>query len=155
MAGRHRRELRALGPAAEFFAERRRGVQHLRADQIRQRPRQHPQGRPDFAEPLRPVQRQRAGAALTAQRLQQPRQAEDVVAVVMGQADGVHLHQVDSGPAGGSLGPLAAVEQEAVSSAFGHRSREGAVGQGHGGRCTQQCNGQHNVSPYHKKSRWL
>ena len=82
-------------------------------------------------------------------------QAEDVVAVVMGQADGVHLHQVDSGPAGGSLGSLAAVEQEAVSSAFGHRRREGAVGQGHGGRCTQQCNGQHKVSPYHKKSRWL
>lgn len=95
------------------------------------------------------------GFVLLMQRLQQPRQAEDVVAVVMGQADGVHLHQVDSGPAGGSLGPLAAVEQEAVSSAFGHRRREGAVGQGHGGRCTQQCNGQHKVSPYHKKSRWL
>ena len=124
-------------------------------DGIRQRPGQGAQGRPDGIQPGRPVERQRAGAALTAQRLQQPRQAEDVVAVVMGQADGVHLHQVDSGPAGGSLGPLAAVEQEAVSSAFGYRRREGAVGQGHGGRCTQQCNGQHKVSPYHKKSRWL
>ena len=125
------RELRALGPAAEFFAERRRGVHHLRADQIRQRPRQHPQCRPDFAEPLRPVQRQRAGAALTAQRLQQPRQAEDVVAVIMGQADGVHLHQVDSGPAGGSLGPLAAVDQQITAVTARHHCSQPAIRKRH------------------------
>ena len=143
VAGGDRRQLCPLRPAAEALPERRRGVQHLGADRIGQRPGQHPQRGPDLAEAFRAVQRQRAGTTLTAQRLQKPRQAEDVVAVVVGQADGVQLHQVDPGPAGGGLGALAAVEQKAVPPAFGHCRRKCAVGQGHGGRRAQQCNGQH------------
>ena len=78
--------------------------------------------------------------------LQQAGQAEDMVAVVVGQADGVQLHQVDPGAAGSGLGALAAVEQQAVPAAVGHRRRQGAIGQGHGGRCAQQSNGQHKKS---------
>ena len=104
-------------------------------------------GAPDRLHPLgRAKDRQRPGAALTAQRLQQAGQAEDMVAVVVGQTDGVQLHQVDPGAAGSGLGALAAVEQQAVPAAFGHCRRQGAVGQGHGGRCAQQSNGQHKKS---------
>ena len=119
-------------------------------DGIRQRPGQGAQGRPDGIQPGRPVERQRTGAALAAQRLQQPRQTKDMVAMVMSQADRVQLHQIDPGPAGGGLGALAAVKQQAVAHAFGYRRCQCPVRQGHGGRRAQQCNGQHTNSPHRK-----
>ena len=60
-----------------------------------------------------------------------------MVAVIMGQADGVRTHQVDPGTAGRRLGALAAVEQQAVAAAGCKGRTEGAVRQRHGGRRAQ------------------
>ena len=121
-------------------------VQLHSPDRVRQRPGQGAQGGPDLPQPLGAVKGQRALPALTAQRLQQARQAEDMVAVIVGQADGIQLHQVDSGAAGRRLRALAAVKQQGMAPTFGQRGGQGTVRQGHGGRRTQQCNGQHNSS---------
>ena len=80
-----------------------------------------------------------------------------MVSVVMGQADGVRTHQIHPGAAGGSLGALAAVQQQAVPAALRHRGGQGALRQRHGGSRAQQCNGQHkqflrgsSLLSYHK-----
>ena len=69
-----------------------------------------------------------------------------MVAVIVGQADGIQLHQVDPGAAGRRLRALAAVKQQGVAPTFGQRGGQSTVRQGHGGRRAQQCNGQHNSS---------
>ena len=67
------------------------------AHRVGQRPGQRVERRPHRGHPLRRAEKgQRLFPVLAAQRLQQTRQAEDVVAMVVGQADGVQLHQVDT-----------------------------------------------------------
>ena len=124
-------------PALRQRIQCQRPVCFLQAHGIGQRPGEGTHGAPDAGKPFRPHQQQRPGAALGPQRLQQTRQAEDVVAVIMGQTDGVRTHQVDPGTAGRRLGALAAVEQQAVAAAGCKGRTEGAVRQRHGGRRAQ------------------
>ena len=68
-----------------------------------------------------------------------------MVAVVVGQADGVRAHQVDACFVRRRLRALAAVQQQAVAAAGRKGGRKGPVRQRHGGRRAQQCDGQHKI----------
>ena len=63
-------------------------------------------------QPRRAGDGHRRGAPQRPLGLQQPRQAEDVVPVVVGQQDGIQLVQAAPPAPGGGLGALAAVEQQ-------------------------------------------
>ena len=92
---------------------------------------------------LRTQQGKRPCAALRPQSLQKARQTKDVVAMVVGQADGICPHQVHACPVCRCLRTLAAVPQQAVTAAGSKRRRECPVRQWHGSRSAQQCDGKH------------
>ena len=118
---------------------------HLRLYRIGQRAGQCPHRRPDIRQALRTQQRKRPCAVLRPQSLQKARQTKDVVAMVVGQADGICPHQVHARTARCRLRALAAVPQQAVAAAGSKRRRECPVRQWHGSRSAQQCNGQHKI----------
>ena len=118
---------------------------HLRLHRIGQRAGQCPHRRPDIRQALRTQQRKRPCAALRPQSLQKARQTKDVVAMVVGQADGICPHQVHARTARCRLRALAAVPQQAVAAAGSKRRRECPVRQWHGSRSAQQCDGQHKI----------
>lgn len=118
---------------------------HLRLHRIGQRAGQCPYRRPDIRQALRTQQRKRPCAVLRPQSLQKARQTKDVVAMVVGQADGICPHQVHACPVCRCLRTLAAVPQQAVTATGSKRRRECPVRQWHGSRSAQQCNGQHKI----------
>ena len=132
------------GPALEPEAL---GGHIHRDDLVGQRPGQQPHDRPEVFQPFGPGQQQRPGAPLAGDGLQQARQAKNVVAVVVGQADSFQPGQAHPRPHGGGLGALAAVEQEAVPLPGQQGRGQGPVGQGHGGGSAQQGDGDHPLSP--------
>ena len=132
------------GPALEPQALR----GHFRRDhRIGQRAGQQPHDRPEVFQPLGAGQQQGPGAALAGDGLQQPRQAEDMVPMVVGQTNGLQPGQPHPRPQGGGLGALAAVEQQAVPLPGQQGCGQGPVGQGHGGGGAQQGDGDHPLSP--------
>ena len=94
-------------------------------------------------QPRRAGQQQRPGAALGGHRLPQARQAEDMVAVVVGQQHRVDLAGADAPAAGGGLGALAAVDQQAAPPCRDGQAGQGAAGQRLGAAAPQQCDSQH------------
>ena len=82
-------------------------------------------------QPGRPDDPQRALAALEVIGLQQPRQAEVVVGVIVGHVDLVHLDQA-RGALHLALRPLAAVEQQALAAYPGQQAGGGPPRGGHG-----------------------
>ena len=158
----HRQQRCPGGPSIRKSIQRHRlpGTADQRLYRVGQRPGQSIHCPPDLQKPLRPQQRQRAGAPLRPKGLQKPGQTKDMVSVVVGQADGIRAHQVHPGAAGSGLGALAAVQQQAVPAALRHSGGQGALRQRHGGSRAQQCNGQHkqflrgsSLLSYHKPRR--
>ena len=116
---------------------------HLRLHRIGQRAGQCPHSRPDIRQALRTQQGKRPCAVLRPQCLQKARQTKDVVAMVVGQADGIRPHQVHACPVCRCLSSLAAVPEQAVPAAGCKRSRKRPVRQRHGSSGAQQCDGKH------------
>src|SRR3954447_7291801 len=79
----------------------------------------------------RAVDGQRRLAVAQLEGLEHPRQPQPVVGVVMGEEDGLHVGQAD-GAEQLALGPLAAVEEQAVAAATQERRRQPAASGRHG-----------------------
>ena len=97
------------------------GSGRLPGNRVGQRPRQQADGGGKSLLPRRAVDRQRCGAVQAGQRLQQPRQAQNMVAMVVGQQHSLDAVGADAVPAQADLGTLAAVQQQgAALHRYGH-----------------------------------
>ena len=82
-----------------------------------------PQAREELLEARRAVDRERGLASAQGERLQHPRQAEEVVGVVVREEDLAQLDEADVGAQQLALRPLGAVEQEPLAAAAHERGR--------------------------------
>ena len=104
------------------------GLPRLELDdgqRIRQPPDERPQPVEELAQAPRPVDRERRlVAAAQCERLQHPRQAEEVVGMEVREEDLLQVGQADRRPLQLPLRPLAAVEEEPLAAAP-HEQRRG------------------------------
>jgi hypothetical protein len=110
-----------------------------RCQRIREPADERPQLLEQLAQTPRPVDGERRLVA-TAQRerLQHPRQAEEVVCVEVGEEDLLQVGQADRRPLQLALGPLTAVEEEPLASAPDEQRCGPALGGRHrGGRAEE------------------
>ena len=122
-------------------------VQFDRLQRERQRPGQRGDGGQQPAQPRRPRHQHRRGAPQRALCEQQPGQAEDMVAVVVGEQDGVQLEQAFACAARGGLGALAAVQQQAAAAHLQPQRGQRALRQRLRAAAAQHCNFDHGGPP--------
>jgi hypothetical protein len=99
----------------------------LELDRVRELAEDAPQRGEQLAEPGRPVDRQADLAAAQRERLQHPRQPEEVVGVVVGEEDLAELDEPDRRAEHLALRALAAVEQEPFAAPPDEHGRGGAL----------------------------
>ena len=101
---------------------------------VREPPEERVQPLEQFAQAARPVDRQRRLVPATQrERLQHPRQAEEVVGVEVREEDLLQVGQADRRPLQLALRPLAAVEQEPLAAAPDEERSRGALRRRHRG----------------------
>jgi hypothetical protein len=127
--------LDAVLPALHAVA----GIELVHGERIRQATEEGPQLREEILRARRPVHRD-AGLAASAQseRLQHPRQAEEVVGVQMREEDLLEVRQPDDRALQLPLRPLRAVEQQLLAAAAHEEGCRRALRGRHGGRGTEK-----------------
>ena len=112
-----------------------------------QRPGQGRHGGGHRLQPSRANHRQGGGAAQAGKSLQQARQAQNMIPVVMGEQHRVQPVGADAPPAQGGLGTLAAVQQHGTPAHTDSQSRQRPFRQRLGASGAQQGDGQHGKTP--------
>ena len=106
---------------------------------VREPPEERVQPLEQLAQAARPVDRQRRLVPATQrERLQHPRQAEEVVGVEVREEDLLQVGQADRRPLQLALRPLAAVEQEPLAAAPDEEGRRPALRGRHRGGCAEE-----------------